>query len=78
MMSAAEARKQATSFNNTTVTRVLTDIEHGIAAAVTRGQTSTNVNGRSNDAVLVALRAEGYSVSHVNDQRDGSFYSISW
>ena len=79
MMNASEARKKATSVNNTVNATLLAEIEKKIETAVTAGDTTVDVAYLSNPTVMKALEDNGYKVKNFTDPRGGeSWCTISW
>ena len=79
MMNASEARKKATSVNNTVNATLLAEIEKKIEQAVANGATSVDVGYISNPTVMKALEDNGYKVKNFTDPRGGeSWCTISW
>lgn len=79
MMNASEARKKATSVNNTVNATLLAEIEKKIETAVNVGGTTVDVAYLSNSTVMKALEDNGYKVENNTDPRGGdSWCTISW
>ena len=79
MMNASEARKKATSVNNTVNATLLAEIEKKIEQAVANGATSVNVGYISNPTVIKVLLDAGYTAKNMDDQREQACWcTISW
>lgn len=86
MISAKEAREQATSINNDNFKKYIAEIEKKIAAAINSGQTTATAYfgemGGFLDTVTSHLQVLGYSVdsSKYEDFKDGTITTIviSW
>lgn len=78
MMNASEARKKATSVNNTVNATLLAEIEKKIEMAVNAGDTVVNVAYLNNPHVRKALEDNGYRVTNNDDTRGESWCTISW
>jgi hypothetical protein len=72
------ARKQATSVLGEKVKKQIDTCLDAIEKAVARNETSTSIGIYAELLTLEDLRKRGFNVNQYDDQRDGSYLSISW
>lgn len=77
-MTAAEARKIATSITTTVNAKELKIIEDCISKAANRGELRTQYFENLSHAVVDELGKRGFVVQEFFDQRDGITITISW
>jgi len=72
------ARKQATSVLGEKVKKQIDTCLDAIEKAVARNEMSTSIGIYAESLTLEDLRKRGFNVNQYDDQRDGSYLSISW
>jgi len=72
------ARKQATSILGEKVKKQIDTCLEAIEKAVANNQMNTSIDIYADALTLEDLRKRGFSVNQYDDQRDGSYLSISW
>jgi hypothetical protein len=72
------ARKQATSVLGEKVKKQIDTCLDVIEKAVARNEMSTSIGIYAESLTLEDLRKRGFTVKQYDDQRDGSYLSISW
>lgn len=79
MITAAQARKQATDITNRVNADLLSSIEKRINEAVERGMCIVRIADLTNPAVKKELESLGYKIENYSDQRERESYTtISW
>lgn len=80
MITASQARKEATRIDNRINSTLLSSIEKKINEAVSRGECSTQISYLTNQTVKKELESLGYKVENYSDPRcsDDSCTTISW
>lgn len=72
------ARKQATSILGEKVKKQIDTCLEAIEKAVANNQMNTSIDIYADALTLEDLRKRGFTVKQYDDQRDGSYLSISW
>lgn len=72
------ARKQATSILGEKVKKQIDTCLEAIEKAVANNQMNTSIGIYADALTLEDLRKRGFTVKEYDDQRDGSYLSISW
>ena len=72
------ARKQADTILGEKVRKQINTCLDAIERAVANNQRSTGVGVYADTLTLEDLRKRGFTVTQYNDERDGSYLSISW
>lgn len=84
MISAIEAHKLASSFENEAFKQCITILDEQIRHAAQKMELNTTLDRTifpanvKMDKIVSYLQSQGYQAKYTSDQRDGSYIDVSW